>query len=98
MTTSAWPPGLPQDNRQKDIFITAPILVVFSTIFVVLRLGVSIRNKKYTLLSDHLLLLGTVWNPFSLRLGLFANSTQILNIAANIIVYKSAIAGEWRPI
>lgn len=65
MATPSGPPsgGLPMDNRQKDIFITAPTLVVFSTIFVCLRLSVSLRNKKYFLLTDYLLLLGAVRRP-----------------------------------
>ena len=54
------PPNLPMDSRQKDVFISAPTLTVFATIFVILRLSVQWKNKKYWLITDHLLIIGTV--------------------------------------
>jgi hypothetical protein len=54
------PPNLPLDDRSDAIRIPVIILIIFSSIFVILRLGVSIRKRNFFLLSDHLLWTGLV--------------------------------------
>ncbi|ORY14294.1 hypothetical protein BCR34DRAFT_237998 [Clohesyomyces aquaticus] len=55
-------PQLPLNERTKDLKVTIPILTVFCTSFVILRMVVSWRNRKSFLLSDYLLLLGAGLN------------------------------------
>ncbi|KAF2473382.1 uncharacterized protein BDR25DRAFT_282887 [Lindgomyces ingoldianus] len=55
-------PNLPLDDRSKDLKITIPVLTIFCTTFVVIRMIVSWRNRKGFLLSDYLLVLGAGLN------------------------------------
>lgn len=60
---SAQPPvpsNLPLDNRSDELRVPIIVLIIFSTIFVILRLGVSLRNRNYFLLTDHFLWVGHV--------------------------------------
>ena len=54
------PQGLPLDNRSNDLKIPIVALIIFSSIFVCLRLGISWRNRNFFLLTDHLLWTGYV--------------------------------------
>jgi hypothetical protein len=54
--------GLPLDDRSKDLKIPIITLIVFSSIFVISRLGVSWRNRSYFQLTDHFLWTGHVCN------------------------------------
>jgi hypothetical protein len=60
MAASTTPEGLPLDDRSNALKIPIVVLIVFSSIFVVLRLSISWRNRKYFLLTDHLLWTGHV--------------------------------------
>jgi len=60
MAAPAPPHGLPLDNRSDALRIPIVVLIVFSSIFVLLRLGVSIRNRNFYLLTDHLLWTGYI--------------------------------------
>ncbi|KAH7384660.1 Alpha/Beta hydrolase protein [Pyrenochaeta sp. MPI-SDFR-AT-0127] len=53
-----FPPGLPLDDRSNALKIPIITLIVFSSIFVALRLGISWKNRNYFLLTDHLLWTG----------------------------------------
>jgi hypothetical protein len=55
--------GLPLDDRSNSLKITIVALIVFSSIFVLLRLGVSFRNRNFFLLTDHFLWTGHVSVP-----------------------------------
>jgi len=54
------PQGLPLDDRSDALRIPIITLIVFSSIFVILRLGVSLRNRNFYLLTDHLLWTGHI--------------------------------------
>ncbi|KAF1940274.1 hypothetical protein EJ02DRAFT_350338 [Clathrospora elynae] len=54
------PAGKPLDDRSNVLKIPIITLIVFSSIFVALRLSISWRKKNYFLLSDHLLWTGHV--------------------------------------
>ncbi|KAH4131240.1 hypothetical protein HBI81_005840 [Parastagonospora nodorum] len=54
------PPNLPLDSRSNALKIPIIVLVTFSSIFVLFRLGVSFRNRNFFLLTDHLLWTGHV--------------------------------------
>ncbi|KAF2006844.1 hypothetical protein P154DRAFT_480599 [Amniculicola lignicola CBS 123094] len=56
--SSGPPPNLPLDDRSKEILIAIPILAAVSSIFIVFRLAVSFRNRRFYLLTDYLLVLG----------------------------------------
>ncbi|KAF2853152.1 alpha/beta-hydrolase [Plenodomus tracheiphilus IPT5] len=58
MAASAPPQGLPLDDRSDALRIPIVTLIVFSSIFVILRLGISLKNRNYFLLTDHLLWTG----------------------------------------
>jgi hypothetical protein len=60
MATSLPSQGLPLDNRSDALKIPIITLITFSSIFVLLRLGVSFRNRNFFLLTDHLLWTGHV--------------------------------------
>lgn len=61
MSAPAAPPsGLPLDDRSNDLKIPIVTLIVFSSIFVFLRLGISWKNRNFFLLTDHLLWTGHV--------------------------------------
>jgi hypothetical protein len=51
---------LPLDDRSNALKIPIVVLIVFSSIFVLLRLGVSLRNRNFFLLTDHFLWTGHV--------------------------------------
>ncbi|KAH7082985.1 Alpha/Beta hydrolase protein [Paraphoma chrysanthemicola] len=57
---SVSPQDLPLDDRSDALKIPIVTLITFSSIFVVLRLGVSIRNRNFFLLTDHFLWTGHV--------------------------------------
>ncbi|KAF2134342.1 hypothetical protein P153DRAFT_307516 [Dothidotthia symphoricarpi CBS 119687] len=59
-TSAATPQGLPLDDRSNALKIPIVTLIVFSSIFVALRLSISIKNRNYFLLTDHLLWTGHV--------------------------------------
>jgi hypothetical protein len=59
------PQGLPLDNRSDSLKITIVALIAFSSIFVILRLGVSFRNRNFFLLTDHFLWVGHVSVPIN---------------------------------
>ena len=52
--------GLPLDDRSKDLKIPIVTLIVFSSVFVILRLAVSWKNRSYFQLTDHFLWSGHV--------------------------------------
>ena len=52
--------GLPLDDRSNDLKIPAITLMVFSSIFVVLRLYISWKNRNFFQLTDHFLWTGHV--------------------------------------
>jgi hypothetical protein len=52
--------NLPLDDRSNALKIPIVVLIVFSSIFVLLRLGVSFRNRNFFLLTDHFLWTGHV--------------------------------------
>lgn len=54
------PEGLPLDDRSKDLKIPIITLIVFSSIFVGLRLYTSWRNRNFYQLTDHFLWTGFV--------------------------------------
>jgi hypothetical protein len=54
------PQNLPLDDRSDSIRIPIIVLIVFSSVFVILRLAVSFRNRNLTLLTDHFLWTGHV--------------------------------------
>ncbi|KAH7396828.1 hypothetical protein DE146DRAFT_720315 [Phaeosphaeria sp. MPI-PUGE-AT-0046c] len=54
------PPDLPLNDRSDSLRIPIVVLIAFSSVFVILRLGVSIRNRNFTLLTDHFLWVGHV--------------------------------------
>ncbi|KAF2036526.1 alpha/beta-hydrolase [Setomelanomma holmii] len=62
MATSSTTPtqGLPLDDRSDSLKIPIIVLIVFSSIFVLLRLGVSFRNRNWFLLTDHFLWTGHI--------------------------------------
>ncbi|KAF3006815.1 hypothetical protein E8E13_010509 [Curvularia kusanoi] len=60
MSTAPFPQGLPLDDRSKDLKIPIIALIVFSSIFVILRLYVSFRNRNFNQLTDHLLWTGHI--------------------------------------
>lgn len=57
---SSQQPALLLDDRSDALKIPIIVLIVFSSIFVILRLGVSIKNRNFFLLTDHLLWIGHV--------------------------------------
>lgn len=60
MSAPPIPAGLPLDDRSKDLKIPIVVLIIFSSIFVILRLYVSFRNRNFYQLTDHLLWTGHV--------------------------------------
>jgi hypothetical protein len=62
MTASTADPqqNLPLDDRSNALKIPIVVLIVFSSIFVLLRLGVSLRSRNFFLLTDHFLWTGHV--------------------------------------
>ncbi|KAH9864250.1 hypothetical protein J1614_010184, partial [Plenodomus biglobosus] len=58
MAAPAPPQGLPLDDRSDALRIPIITLIVFSSIFVVLRIGISLKNRHFFLLTDHLLWTG----------------------------------------
>lgn len=60
MSAPPIPAGLPLDDRSKDLKIPIVVLIIFSSIFVILRLCVSFRNRNFFQLTDHLLWTGHV--------------------------------------
>ena len=48
------------DDRSNALKIPIIALIIFSSIFVLLRLGINFRNRNYFLLTDHLLWTGHV--------------------------------------
>ncbi|KAF1831958.1 alpha/beta-hydrolase [Decorospora gaudefroyi] len=60
MAAPAPPEGLPLDDRSNALKIPIITLIVFSSTFVGLRLGVSWKNRNYFLLTDHLLWTGCI--------------------------------------
>lgn len=58
---AAGPPGdLPLEDRSNDLKTPIITLIVFSTIFVILRLYISCRNRNFFQLTDHFLWTGHV--------------------------------------
>jgi hypothetical protein len=86
MTVSTTPEGLPLDDRSDALKIPIVVLIVFSSIFVALRLGISWRNRNYFLLTDHLLWTGHVsarqtrdnWDCTDKRLGHSCSGCRML--------------------
>lgn len=60
MSAPPIPAGLPLDDRSKDLKIPIVALTIFSSIFVILRLCVSFRNRNFHQFTDHLLWTGHV--------------------------------------
>jgi hypothetical protein len=60
MSAPPIPAGLPLDDRSRDLKIPIVVLIIFSSIFVILRLYVSFRNRNFFQLTDHLLWTGHV--------------------------------------
>lgn len=58
--SSTSPENLPLDDRSDALKFPIVILIVFSSIFVTLRLGVNFRNRSFFLLTDHFLWTGHV--------------------------------------
>ncbi|KAH8730795.1 Alpha/Beta hydrolase protein [Phaeosphaeriaceae sp. PMI808] len=56
----AFPPGLPLDDRSKSIQIPIVVLITLSSVFVIIRLSVSIKNRNFFLLTDHFLWTGHI--------------------------------------
>ncbi|KAF2830826.1 hypothetical protein CC86DRAFT_283628 [Ophiobolus disseminans] len=56
--SSPLPQDLPLDDRSDALKIPIVVLIVFSSFFVILRLGVSIKNRNFLLLTDHFLWTG----------------------------------------
>ncbi|KAF7679772.1 alpha beta-hydrolase [Alternaria burnsii] len=54
------PEGLPLDDRSNALKIPIITLIIFSSVFVLLRLGINWRNRNFFLLTDHLLWTGQV--------------------------------------
>ncbi|KAG9184983.1 hypothetical protein G6011_11813 [Alternaria panax] len=54
------PEGLPLDDRSNALKIPIIVLIIFSSVFVLLRLGINWRNRNYFLLTDHLLWTGQI--------------------------------------
>lgn len=52
--------GLPLEDRSNDLKIPIITLIVFSSIFVILRLYISWRNRNFFQLTDHFLWTGHV--------------------------------------
>lgn len=52
--------GLPLDDRSNAIKIPLIVLIIFSSIFVAIRLGINWKNRNFFLLTDHLLWTGHV--------------------------------------
>lgn len=74
MSTSAQ--GLPLDDRSNALKIPIVTLIVFSSIFVILRLGISWRNRNFFLLTDHLL-----WPGFVSKTRLLLSSANRLTVS-----------------
>lgn len=96
-------PSLPLDDRSESLRIPIIVLIVFSSVFVILRLGVSFRNRNFTLLTDHFLWIGHV----RIYEGRFeqapeAYTSKALAIAGACCCYKMAEYGGgkhiWDPI
>ncbi|EUC34371.1 hypothetical protein COCCADRAFT_35937 [Bipolaris zeicola 26-R-13] len=60
MAVPTTPEGLPLDDRSNAIKIPLIVLIIFSSIFVAIRLGINWRNRNFFLLTDHLLWTGHV--------------------------------------
>lgn len=60
---AAAPEGLPLDDRSKDLEIPIITLIVFSSVFVGLRLYISFKNRNFFQLTDHFLWTGHVSAP-----------------------------------
>jgi hypothetical protein len=91
--------GLPLDDRSNSLKITIVALIVFSSIFVILRLGVSFRNRNFFLLTDHLLWTGHVSIPAHPNVSSSnANVYQVLAITGAVCCYKMAEVGGGRHI
>lgn len=54
------PPQMPLNDRSNDLKIPIVVLIIFSSVFVTLRLGISWKNMKYFQLTDHFLWTGHV--------------------------------------
>ena len=66
MSTGASTEGLPLDDRSNDLKIPIITLITFSSIFVGLRLYVSLKNRNFFQLTDHFLWTGHVSSTSSL--------------------------------
>lgn len=100
--TQGTPPNLPLDSRSDALKIPIIVLVTFSSIFVLFRLGVSFRNRNFFLFTDHLLWTGHV-STRQKRIRLKASDeTQVLAIAGAACCYKMADYGGgkhiWDPV
>ncbi|EUC43564.1 hypothetical protein COCMIDRAFT_38501 [Bipolaris oryzae ATCC 44560] len=60
MAVPTTPEGLPLDDRSNAIKIPLIVLIIFSSVFVAIRLGINWRNRNFFLLTDHLLWTGHV--------------------------------------
>lgn len=69
--------GLPLDDRSKDLKIPIVALIVFSSIFVGLRLYTSWRNRNFYQLTDHFLWTGYVSLMVTQRT--FGRSSDVLS-------------------
>jgi hypothetical protein len=94
--TSNAPPNLPLDDRSNALKIPIVVLIIFSSVFVVLRLGVSIRNRNFFLITDHLLWTGHVNAHGKLCTLNQLTHNQILAIAGAACCYKMAEVGAGR--
>ena len=65
MSTTVSTEGLPLDNRSNDLKIPIITLIIFSSIFVALRLYISWRNRNFFQLTDHFLWTGHVSVSYS---------------------------------
>jgi hypothetical protein len=99
MASTGPPQNLPLDDRSDSLKIPIIVLIVLSSIFVILRLGVSFRNRNFTLLTDHFLWTGHVSTIHkSAKSKTRTDPKQALAIAGAICCYIMAKYGGGRHI
>ena len=87
MSTGASTEGLPLDDRSNDLKIPIITLITFSSIFVGLRLYVSLKNRNFFQLTDHFLWTGHV-----------SSTSSLLSLAVHILTNKLASSSRRRRL
>jgi hypothetical protein len=104
ISTMSAPPGstqnLPLDDRSAALKIPIIVLICFSSIFVLLRLGVSFKNRNFFLLTDHFLWTGHVGWPHGICSSPIPDSDkmQVIAIAGAACCYRMADYGGGKHI